>query len=79
MRFLAGTLNLGIFVLNFIVKMCVLLSIFQQPNENDLGDPCDLCDLGGPVGQGGPGGPGGPGGQGGQGGQDDRPLDDMHS
>ena len=53
MRFLAGTLN-------FIVKMCVLLSIFQQRNENDLGGPCDLC---------GPGGPGGPGGQGGQGGQ----------
>ena len=60
MRFLARTLNFGIFVLNFIVKMCVLLSIFQQRNENDLGGPCDLC---------GPGGPGGPGGQGGQGGQ----------
>ena len=60
MRFLADTLNFGIFVVNFIVKMCVLLSIFQQRNENDLSGPCDLC---------GPGGPGGPGGQGGQGGQ----------
>ena len=60
MRFLAGALNFGIFILNFIVKICRLLSIFQQTNENDLGGPCDLC---------GPGGPGGRGGQGGQGGQ----------
>ena len=67
MRFLAGTLDFGVFVLNFIVKMCVLLSIFQQTNENDLGGPCDLC------------GPGGPGGPGGQGGQYDQPLDDLHS